>query len=73
VGQALQVRRADGEASQFPQVFAGLLEGRGLAGLADRLLQQGGTIALGAQLQLVIQREKKRPDRSYNATARGPG
>ena len=69
--QALQVRRAHGHLRQLAQILAGVLERDGLTGLPDRLTQQLRAIAFRAQRQLLVQREKKRPDRSCNAMAGG--
>src|SRR5262249_39348670 len=64
------VSRADRHLGQFLEVVSGLAERRRLAALADDLAEQTGAIALRAQLQALVQRGKKRPDRSHTTTAR---
>ena len=70
LAEPLQVARADRQIGQGLQVVAGLAEGGGAGRLADRLAEHAGAIALGAQGELVVQREKKPPDTWGSTTAR---
>src|SRR5205807_1558419 len=70
LAEPADVGRADGHLRQFVEIRGGLAEGRRRAPLADDLPEQAGAIPLGAQLQALVQRGKKRPDRSHTTTAR---
>lgn len=70
LGEPPQVTRADRQLGQGRQVVAGLAEGGGAGRLPHRLAEQAGAIALGAQLELVVQREKKPPGMWGSTTAR---
>ena len=70
LAEPLEVARADRQLGQGLQVVAGLAERGGAGRLPHRLAEHAGAIALGAQAELVVQREKKPPDMWGSTTAR---
>jgi hypothetical protein len=71
LGDLGQVVGADRHLRQFLQVVTGVLERGRLTGLAHRLAQDGGAVALGPPLESLVQGGKRRPDRSCTAIALG--